>query len=72
VTVDSEHDDEPSETYMAGNFLIEEFCLLGYNAVRSVENQSMFQGNIPPPSSGSKNKHWLLPVSCWFLAWLIL
>jgi hypothetical protein len=34
----------------------EEFYLLGYNAVYSVESQLMFRRNIAPPSSGSKNK----------------
>jgi hypothetical protein len=34
----------------------EGFCLLGYNAVYSVESQSMFRRNISPPSSGSKSK----------------
>jgi hypothetical protein len=34
----------------------EGFYLLGYNAVKYVESQPMFLRNIPPPSSGSKNK----------------
>jgi hypothetical protein len=34
----------------------EEFCLLGYNGVQSVESHPTFRRNIPPPSSGSKNK----------------
>jgi hypothetical protein len=34
----------------------EEFCLLGYDAVSSVESQSTFRRNMSPPSSGSKNK----------------
>jgi hypothetical protein len=33
----------------------EEFCLLGYNAVQSVESQSVLRRNMSPPSSGSKN-----------------
>jgi hypothetical protein len=36
--------------------LFEEFCLLGYNAVYSVESQPTFQRNISPPFSRSKNK----------------
>jgi hypothetical protein len=37
---------------------VEEFYLLGYNAVLSVESQNpTFRRNMPPPSSGSKNKH---------------
>jgi hypothetical protein len=34
----------------------EEFYLLGYNAVQSVESQLMVWRNTLPPSSGSKNK----------------
>jgi hypothetical protein len=37
-------------------FLHKEYYLLGYNAVYSVENQPTFRSNIPPASSGSKNK----------------
>jgi hypothetical protein len=33
----------------------EDFHLLGYNAVQSVEDQPKFQKNISIPSSGSKN-----------------
>jgi hypothetical protein len=29
------------------------YCLLGYNAVQSVESQPTFRSNISPPSSGS-------------------
>jgi hypothetical protein len=32
------------------------FCLLGYNAMQSVESQQTFRRNMSPPSSGSKNK----------------
>jgi hypothetical protein len=32
------------------------FCLLGHNAVYSVENQPMFCRNMSPLSSESKNK----------------
>jgi hypothetical protein len=35
---------------------IEEFCLLGYNAMQSVESQLTFRRNMLPPSSGLKNK----------------
>jgi hypothetical protein len=34
----------------------EEYYLLGYNAVSSVESQLTFRRKISPPSSGSKNK----------------
>jgi hypothetical protein len=34
----------------------EEYCLLGYNVVQSIESQPTFQMNIWPTSSGSKNK----------------
>jgi hypothetical protein len=34
----------------------EEYCLLGYNAMKSIKSQLMFQKNILPPFSGSKNK----------------
>jgi hypothetical protein len=37
-------------------FPIEEYYLLGYNAMYSVECQPVFRGNISPPSSGSKNR----------------
>jgi hypothetical protein len=43
-------------------FTYEEFCLMGYNAVQSVESQPTFQ----------KSELCLQPTSCWFLAWLIL
>jgi hypothetical protein len=34
----------------------EEFYIVGYNVVYSVENQPVFRRNISPQSSGSKNK----------------
>jgi hypothetical protein len=34
----------------------EEYYLLGYNAVQSVESQPTFRRNISPPSSGSTNR----------------
>jgi hypothetical protein len=34
----------------------EEYYLLGYNALQSVESQPMFRRNTFPPLSGSKNK----------------
>jgi hypothetical protein len=34
----------------------EEYHLLGYNALKSVESQPAFRRNISPPSSGLKNK----------------
>jgi hypothetical protein len=51
----------------------EEYCLLGYNAMYSVESQLTFRRNISPPSSGSKNKlrpPWYpVLVSYWFAWW---
>jgi hypothetical protein len=41
---------------------IEEYYLLGYNAVYSVERQPTFRRNISPPSSGSKNKPRKIPA----------
>jgi hypothetical protein len=35
---------------------LEEYHLLGYNAMWSVESQPTFRRNISPPSSGSRNK----------------
>jgi hypothetical protein len=35
---------------------VDEYYLLGYNAVQSVESQPTFRRNLLPPSSGSKNK----------------
>jgi hypothetical protein len=34
----------------------EEFCLVGYNAVKYVESQLTFWRNMSPPSSRSKNR----------------
>jgi hypothetical protein len=59
-----------------------EFYLLGHNAVQSVESQVTFWTNMSPQSSGSENKpskktsmkadaKWAL-LSCWFPARLIL
>jgi hypothetical protein len=55
----------------------EEFYLLGYNDVSSVESQQTFRRNMSPPSSESKNnpskkQAELAACLCWFLAWLIL
>jgi hypothetical protein len=47
----------------------EQFYLLGYNAVQSVEIQPMFRRNMPPQSSRLKVS---LPVLWLFLAWLAL
>jgi hypothetical protein len=44
------------EVTSENSVLIEEFYLLGYNAVWSVESQPTIQKNISAPSSGSKNK----------------
>jgi hypothetical protein len=41
----------------------EEFYLLGYNALLSVESQVTFRRNTLPPSSGFKNKSSKKPVS---------
>jgi hypothetical protein len=38
------------------SYTCEEYHLLGYNAVQSVESQPTFRRNILPPFSGSKNK----------------
>jgi hypothetical protein len=49
---------------------VEEFCLLGYNAVYSGENKPTFRRETSPPSSGSNSKPskkpelYLLPASC--------
>jgi hypothetical protein len=52
---------------------LEEVYLLGYNTVWFVQSQLTFRRNMPPTSSGSKNKPSmkpaLLPTSHWFLAW---
>jgi hypothetical protein len=55
-------------------WLIEEFCLLGYNAMQSDERQPTFRRNVSP-SSGSKNKResrWQAELSRWYVARLIL
>jgi hypothetical protein len=44
------------------------FYLLVYNAIQPAENQLTFRRNMSPPCW----KLCLLPVSCWFTAWLIL
>jgi hypothetical protein len=41
---------------------IEEFCVLGYNAVSSVESRPMFRRNMSLPSSGSENKQTKRPA----------
>jgi hypothetical protein len=45
----------------------EEFCLLGYNALYSVEIQPTLRSSISPPSSGSFHI-----CSTIFLAWIII
>jgi hypothetical protein len=49
-----------ARTQQAGSAVMlytpEGFCLLGYNAVHSVESKPTFRRNIWPPSSGSKKK----------------
>jgi hypothetical protein len=40
----------------------EEYYLLGYNAVQSVESRPTFRRNLSSPSSGSKNKPIKKPV----------
>jgi hypothetical protein len=34
----------------------EELCLLGYNALQSIDNHLMFRRNLLPPSSGLKKQ----------------
>jgi hypothetical protein len=49
---------------MKNNFSYkEDYQLLGYNAVQSVECQPMFRRNISPLSSGRKNKLRKKPAS---------
>jgi hypothetical protein len=43
-------------------YIYEEYYLLWYNAVYSVESQPTFRRNISPPSSGSKNKQSKKPA----------
>jgi hypothetical protein len=38
------------------SYQFEEFCLLGYNTMQSVEGQPKFWRHMLPPSLGSKNK----------------
>jgi hypothetical protein len=45
----------------------EEFYLLGYNAVYTVEYQPTFRKNMSPPSSGSKNR----PRTCFHAGFLL-
>jgi hypothetical protein len=40
----------------------EEFCLLGYNAVRYSKSIPTFRKNISPPSSGLKSKQELQAI----------
>jgi hypothetical protein len=40
---------------LIGNLGLEDFCLQGYNAVKSVENQPTFGWSMSPPILGSKN-----------------
>jgi hypothetical protein len=46
--------------YMSSNTTkkkyVDEFYLLGHNAVQSVESEPTFRRNMLPPSAGSKNK----------------
>jgi hypothetical protein len=44
------------------NYKHEEFYLLGYNAVQSVESQTTFLRNISPPASRLKRKPRKKPV----------
>jgi hypothetical protein len=62
-------------------YIIEELCLLGYNALQSGKSQPTFRRNMSPSYSGLKSKPrnqneagkvCLLPISCWFLACLRL
>jgi hypothetical protein len=42
--------------YCSNNFLYEEYCLLGYDAVWQGRNLPSFRRNVLPPSSGSKSR----------------
>jgi hypothetical protein len=48
-------------TWTDCNILNQDYCLLGYNAVQSVESQPAFWRNMSPPSSGS-NKPSTIPA----------
>jgi hypothetical protein len=49
----------------------EEFCILGYNAVKSVDSQLTFRRNMSPPSSGSNSKPSEIPAWSWQQAILV-
>jgi hypothetical protein len=49
-------------TSISDMLIHKEFCLLGYNALKSVESQPTFRRNISPPSSGPKNMPSKKPV----------
>jgi hypothetical protein len=51
----------------------EEYYLLGYNAVYSIESEQTFRGNKSPQSSGSKNKpnKYLCLLPAGFFLWLL-
>jgi hypothetical protein len=44
------------KVYAKTNIGLEEYYLLGYNAMYYVESQQTFRRNTLPPFSGSKNK----------------
>jgi hypothetical protein len=51
----------------------EEFCLLGYNAVLSIESQAVFQKKSHLHLKGQRFvRGCLLTASCRFLSWLDL
>jgi hypothetical protein len=63
-------------TTMPNTFKLEQFYLLAYNAVYSVESQPTFRMKVSPPSSESKNKRGTAGSAChllsrWFLPRLI-
>jgi hypothetical protein len=66
------HEIFPGCIWDSDNGGYEEFCLLAYNAVWSVQSQPTFQRNISPPFQGPRVSQTVLSASCWFLAYFTL